>query len=122
MGSSDRQALIAAATSGDSRFFLGTDSAPHPLRDKEAAIGRAGVYTAAAALELYAEIFEEAGALSALEGFASVNGPRFYGLPVNQKTVSLVRRDWHYPETTPLPGGVVHRFRGGETLRWRVSV
>ena len=118
---SDRLALVTAATSGDSRFFLGTDSAPHPLRDKETAIGRAGVYTAAAALELYAEVFEDAGALAALEGFASLYGPRFYGMPVNEGTIRLVRRDWRFSPTTPVPGGAIHRFRGGETLRWQVA-
>jgi len=118
---SDRQALVAVATSGDRRFFLGTDSAPHPLRDKEAAVGRAGVYTAATALELYAEVFEGAGALEALEGFASCHGPRFYGLPVNEETVTLQRRDWVQAADTQIPGGSVHRFRGGETLRWQIS-
>jgi dihydroorotase len=112
-----RLALIAAATSGNSKFFLGTDSAPHIKHTKEAACGCAGIYTAHAALELYAEAFEHAGALDKLEAFASFHGPDFYGLPRNTEQVTLVR------EATMVsadhPSGVVP-LRAGETLAWRL--
>jgi dihydroorotase len=112
-----RQALIAAATSGNPRFFLGTDSAPHAKHAKETACGCAGIYTAHAALELYAEAFDHAGALDKLEAFASFYGPDFYGLPRNTEQVTLVR------ETTPVsvdhPAGIVP-LRAGETLAWRL--
>ncbi|MER2519366.1 MAG: dihydroorotase [Bdellovibrionales bacterium] len=95
-----RLALIEAATSGEAAFFLGTDSAPHPVKNKESSCGCAGVFTAATALELYAEAFDRAGALDRLEAFASLNGPRFYGLAVNEDTVTLVRADC--PEPVPV--------------------
>lgn len=91
---SHRQALVAAATSGNPKFFLGTDSAPHPRHDKESSCGCAGIYSAHAALELYAEVFEQAGALDKLEAFASFHGPDFYGLPRNQEQVTLVKQPW----------------------------
>ena len=113
-----RAALIEAATGGNPKFFLGTDSAPHPKGAKECACGCAGIYTAHAALELYAEAFDGAGALDRLEAFASVHGPDFYGLPRNTETVTLVR------EATPLaadhPAGVVP-LRAGENLAWRLA-
>ena len=96
-----RQALVEAATSGSDRFFLGTDSAPHPAVLKEHAQGCAGCYTALSAIELYAEAFDNAGALDKLEGFASFHGADFYGLPRNTGTLTLERRDWQLPETVP---------------------
>jgi dihydroorotase len=92
-----REALVEAATSGNPKFFLGTDSAPHPRKGKEAACGCAGIYTAHAAIELYAAAFEEAGALDKLEGFASHHGADFYGLPRNKGGITLVREEWTVP-------------------------
>lgn len=116
-----RVALVEAATSGDARFFLGTDSAPHPTTAKHSACGCAGIYTAHAAIELYAEAFEDAGALDRLEGFASCFGPDFYGLPRNTDTITLVREDWTVPATLDFGEGVLTPLRGGETVRWRVQ-
>ena len=115
-----RRALVAAATSGSDRFFLGTDSAPHPAHLKEHATGCAGCYTAHAALELYAEAFEDAGALHQLEGFASRHGPAFYGLPLNAGTVTLRRDSWTTPESFPFGAAELKPLRAGETLRWRL--
>ncbi len=115
-----RQALVRAATSGNPRFFLGTDSAPHPRRDKEAGCGCAGVYTAHAALELYAEAFEQAGALDRLEAFASVNGAAFYGLPRNEKRVTLRKESWTVPASYCADGAELVPLRAGETVRWRL--
>lgn len=114
-----RVALVEAATSGEGPFFLGTDTAPHTVTAKESACGCAGCFTAANAMELYAEAFDEAGALDKLEAFASLNGPRFYGLPVNEDKVVLERT----PSTTPdivltADGEAVLPFRSGETTRW----
>jgi len=114
-----RRALVEAATSGDPKFFLGTDSAPHASHLKEHASGCAGCYTAYSALEMYAEAFEDAGALDRLEGFASFHGADFYGLPRNRGTVTLRREDWALPETLPFGAASVKPLRGGETLRWR---
>ena len=116
-----REALVAAATSANPKFFLGTDSAPHPRRDKEAACGCAGVYTGHAALELYAVAFEEAGALDKLEGFASLFGPRFYGLPVNQATVTLAREEWTVPQRLAFGGEELVPLRAGEKLPWKLA-
>ncbi|MDI5891898.1 dihydroorotase [Halomonas rhizosphaerae] len=117
-----RQALLAAATSGSPRFFLGTDSAPHARGDKESACGCAGAYTAPAALELYATAFEQAGALERLEGFASHFGPDFYGLPRNTGTVTLVREPWQLPESLPYAEGqTIVPLAAGETLAWRLK-
>ena len=119
----DRQALLEAATSEDRRFFLGTDSAPHPCADKEAACGCAGLFTALSAMELYAQAFASAGALERLERFASLNGPLFYGLAPNEERLTLVCDDWQVPETVPVPGvdGMeIVPFRAGETLHWKV--
>src|SRR5690606_12924378 len=102
-----RQALLDAATSGDPRFFLGTDSAPHEQGKKHAACGCAGVYSAHAALPIYAQIFEDAGHLDKLEAFASLHGPDFYGLPRNQETLTLVRQPWQVPASYPLGRGTV---------------
>ncbi len=114
-----RQALVAAATSGSDRFFLGTDSAPHAAALKEASVCGAGCFTALSALELYAEAFEAAGALAQLEGFASHHGPAFYGLPRNLGTVTLARQAWALPETLAFGETVLKPLRGGETLAWR---
>ena len=114
-----RQALVAAATSGSDRFFLGTDSAPHAAALKEASVCGAGCFTALSALELYAEAFDAAGALDKLEGFASHHGPAFYGLPRNAGTVTLVRQAWQVPEGLPFGDAVLKPLRGGETLAWR---
>jgi len=116
-----RVALVDAATSGDPHFFLGTDSAPHAVRAKETGCGCAGIFNAATAIELYAEIFDAAGALSHLEAFASLNGPRFYGLPVNAESITLERSAAIVPASVPLPnGGEIRPFRAGETLGWRL--
>jgi dihydroorotase len=116
-----REALVEAATSGNPKFFLGTDSAPHERATKEVACGCAGIYTAHAALELYAIAFEEAGALDMLEGFASRFGAQFYGLPQNQGTVTLVREDWTVPETLPFGGGKLVPLRAGEVMPWKLK-
>jgi len=115
-----RVALLQAATSGSDKFFLGTDSAPHPAHLKEHASGCAGCYTAHAALELYAEAFDSVGALDKLEAFASFNGPAFYGLPRNTGTVTLNRETWTAPESYPFGESIVKPLRGGETLGWRL--
>lgn len=116
-----REALVEAATSGNPKFFLGTDSAPHALDTKETACGCAGIYTAHAALELYAIAFEEAGALEKLEGFASMHGPQFYGMPVNEDTVTLVRESWDVPERLAYGNGELVPLRAGERLPWRLA-
>ena len=115
-----RQALVAAATSGSDRFFLGTDSAPHAAALKQAAVCGAGCFTAASALELYAEAFDAAGALDKLEGFASWHGPAFYGLPINAGTLTLARQPWILPPSLPFGDAELRPLRGGETLGWRV--
>jgi dihydroorotase len=115
-----RQALVAAATSGSDRFFLGTDSAPHAAVLKEASVCGAGCFTALSALELYAEAFDAAGALDQFEGFASRHGPAFYGLPRNTGTVTLAREPWVLPESVPFGDAQLKPLRGGETLAWRL--
>jgi dihydroorotase len=115
-----RRALVEAATSGSAKFFLGTDSAPHAAQLKEHAVGCAGCYTAASALELYAEAFDAAGALHRLEGFASFHGADFYGLPRNQGTITLRRESWTLPATLPFGAAELKPLRGGETLAWRL--
>ena len=116
-----REALLAAAVSGNSKFFLGTDSAPHAQMTKEAACGCAGCYTAYAAMELYAEAFEQAGALDKLEAFASFNGPEWYGLPRNSDTITLVKQDWSVPANYPyLSNDRIVPLRAGETLSWKM--
>ncbi len=116
-----RQALVAAATSGSDRFFLGTDSAPHPAHLKEHAIGCAGCYTAHAAIEMYAEAFDSVGALDKLEAFASFHGPAFYGLPRNSGTVTLKRESWTTPESFRFGEADLKPLRGGEALPWRLQ-
>jgi len=115
-----RQALVAAATSGSPRFFLGTDSAPHAAHLKEQASGCAGCYTADTALELYAQAFEAAGALDRLEGFASFHGPAFYGLPRNGGTITLRRETWTVPDSYAFGEARLKPLRGGEALSWRL--
>ena len=114
-----RQALVAAATSGSSKFFLGTDSAPHARHTKETSCGCAGMYTANAAIELYAEAFEQAGALDKLEAFASFNGPAFYGLPRNADSVTLVKESWQVPATLAYGEEELVPLRAGEHVHWR---
>jgi dihydroorotase len=116
-----REALVEAATSGNPKFFLGTDSAPHARNTKEAACGCAGIYTAHAALELYAAAFEEAGALDKLEGFASVFGAQFYGLSLNDTKVSLVREEWRVPERLRFGKDELVPLRAGETIPWKLA-
>jgi dihydroorotase len=116
-----RRALVEAATSGDPRFFLGTDSAPHPRQVKESACCGAGCYSSPVALSVYAEVFESAGALDRLEAFASLNGARFYGLPVNEDTVTLVRESWQVPGEYAFGPDKVVPLRAGETMRWRLA-
>lgn len=116
-----RAAIVAAATSGDRKFFLGTDSAPHTVATKEAACGCAGCYSAHAAIELYAEAFEDAGALDRLEAFASFHGADFYGLPRNADTITLRRDAWEVPARYPFGEDGVVPLRAGERMRWRVA-
>jgi dihydroorotase len=115
-----RLALVQAATSGSPKFFLGTDSAPHAAHLKEHATGCAGCYTAHAAMELYAEAFDNAGALDKLEGFASFYGADFYGLPRNRSTITLQRETWMPPESFALGEAALKPLRAGEALHWRV--
>ncbi|MFN9505831.1 MAG: dihydroorotase [Rubrivivax sp.] len=116
-----RLALVEAATSGSPKFFLGTDSAPHATALKEQSVCGAGCFTAPAALELYAEAFEAAGALHLLEGFASHHGADFYGLPRNRSSVTLQREPWTVPEQLPFGDATIKPLRAGETLRWKLQ-
>src|SRR5574340_552324 len=116
-----RQALVAAAVSGNPKFFLGTDSAPHAVDAKETACGCAGIYSAHAAIELYAEAFEDAGALDRLEAFASFFGADFYGLPRNPGTITLKRESWEVPASLGLGTETLVPLRSGEAIRWRVA-
>ncbi|HEX3603974.1 MAG TPA: dihydroorotase [Steroidobacteraceae bacterium] len=116
----DRQALLGAATSGNPRFFLGTDSAPHENGAKESACGCAGMFTAHAAIELYAEAFDSAGKLDRLEGFAAHFGADFYGLPRHPETITLLKEPWIAPEKYPFGGGTLVPYRAGEPLGWRL--
>jgi dihydroorotase len=116
-----RLALRRAATSSNSRFFLGTDSAPHAIPTKETACGCAGIFTAPTALELYAEVFDDEDALDRFEAFASLNGPAFYRLPVNETRVTLRREPYEVPAQIGHGELAVVSFRAGETLRWRLA-
>jgi dihydroorotase len=116
-----RQALVAAATSGSNKFFLGTDSAPHAVHLKEHATGCAGCYTAHAAMELYAQAFDAAGALDKLEGFASFHGADFYGLPRNQGSITLQRESWVPPESFAFGDAALKPLAAGEALQWRLA-
>ncbi|QTD54669.1 dihydroorotase [Parasphingorhabdus cellanae] len=116
-----RLALRKAATSGSPKYFLGTDSAPHEIHAKESACGCAGIFNAPYALESYATVFEEEGALDKLEGFASIHGPQFYGLPLNEGTVTLQRSAVTVPETIEAGGATIVPFHAGQELRWQIA-
>lgn len=116
-----RRSLVAAATSGSPKFFLGTDSAPHARHTKEHACGCAGCYSAPVALELYAEAFDDAGALDRLEGFASLHGAAFYGLPPHDDTITLERATWTAPAVYAFGGDTIVPLRAGEAMRWRLA-
>lgn len=116
-----RLALVKAAVSGNPKFFLGTDSAPHAKHTKEAACGCAGMYTAHTAMELYAEAFEAANALDKLEGFASFYGADFYGLPRNAEKISLVKESWTVPTSLPFGDDALVPLRAGESVGWKVE-
>jgi dihydroorotase len=115
-----RLALLAAATDARGSFFLGTDSAPHPRDAKESACGCAGIYTSHAGIELYAEAFEQAGALDKLEAFASLNGPAYYGLEPNTSTITLERRSWQAPSILPFGEHELVPFRADEAVNWQL--
>lgn len=115
-----RQALVRAATSGSEKFFLGTDSAPHPKGLKEHACGCAGCYTALHAMELYADVFDQAKALGKLEAFASFHGPAFYGLPRNTESVTLKRETWTLPSELPLGDATIVPLNAGESIHWKL--
>ena len=117
---SHREKLVEAATSGNPKFFLGTDSAPHSRSVKETACGCAGIYTAHAAIELYAEVFEQAGALDMLEGFASFNGAAFYGLPRNEDSITLMKEKWDVPAQLEFAGDVLIPLRAGKSVTWKL--
>ncbi|HZP94021.1 MAG TPA: dihydroorotase [Burkholderiales bacterium] len=116
-----RQALLGAATGGNPKFFLGTDSAPHERRSKESDCGCAGVYTAHAAIELYAEAFEAVNALDRLEAFASLHGADFYGLPRNRDTITLEKRSWRVPARLPFGAGELVPLRAGASVAWSLA-
>ena len=115
-----RQALVDAATSGNPKFFLGTDSAPHPLRSKEKPPCCAGIYNAYAAIELYASVFDSMDSLATLENFASRNGARFYGLPLNTQTITMRREQWRIPDTISFADNMLVPFRAGESCQWKL--
>ena len=117
----DREALLRAATGGSPKFFLGTDSAPHERATKEHACGCAGMFTAHAAIELYAEAFESVGKLERLQGFASHFGADFYGLPRHRDTITLTKQSWVPPASYEFGGGSVVPYRAGETIAWRLG-
>jgi dihydroorotase len=117
----DRRSLLEAIASGDQRFFLGTDSAPHERRAKESACGCAGIFSAHAAIELYAEIFEAEGILPRLQGFAAEHGADFYRLPRNQDEITLLREPWSAPASYPFEGGQLVPLRAGEPIAWRLQ-
>lgn len=117
----DRAALVQAATSGNPKFFLGTDSAPHARHTKETACGCAGMFTAHAAIELYAEIFDTTGALDRLEAFASFHGPDFYRLPRNRRKITLTRKAWTVPASYPFDQTELIPYRAGESVRWSLT-
>jgi dihydroorotase len=118
---SHRQILVKAATSGNPKFFLGTDSAPHAKNAKESACGCAGMYTAHAAIEFYTEVFEQADALDKLEGFSSFFGADFYGLPRNNDTITLRKQEWTVPPTLAFADETLIPLRAGETVKWKLS-
>lgn len=115
-----QQALLEVIRSGHNKFFLGTDSAPHTKHNKESACGCAGIFSAHAAIEIYATIFEQQGVLDKLEAFASFNGPDFYGLPRNNKTITLIKEDWSIPDEYPLGSESLVPFLAGQTISWKL--
>jgi dihydroorotase len=115
-----REALVAAATSGNPKFFLGTDSAPHAQHTKESSCGCAGIYSAHAAIELYAEAFEQANALDKLEAFASFHGPNYYHLPRNSQTITLRKEAWQVPDSIPFGADRLIPLRAGEMVQWKL--
>lgn len=117
----DQKALIEAATSGNPKFFLGTDSAPHAISQKENACGCAGIYSSHAAIELYTEIFEEHGVLNQLESFASLNGANFYRLPINKESITLVKESWKVPEKLSFGKESLIPLAAGKMLRWKIN-
>ena len=117
-----RRAVVAAATSGEPKFFLGTDSAPHTREAKESACGCAGIYSAHNAMELYAEVFEKANCLDKLEGFASHYGAEFYGMPKNQGTITLEKKQWQIPDSLPFSKSKIIPFRAGESCHWKMKL
>ena len=116
----DQKTLLRAATSGNPKFFLGSDSAPHDREKKESACGCAGIFSAHAAIELYAEAFDREGAIEKLEGFASIFGPDFYGLPYNQEKITLEKSPWIVPDYYDLAGSKLTPFFAGTELSWRL--
>jgi dihydroorotase len=116
-----REALVDVATSGNKKFFLGTDSAPHSQRDKENSCGCAGIFSSPLAIELYARVFEENDALNKLEGFASFYGADFYGLPRNTGTITLEKTEWTVPESYPLGDGKIIPIHAGENESWKMK-
>lgn len=118
---SHRKALRRAATSGSARFFLGTDTAPHTVHAKESACGCAGIFNAPHAIESYAKVFSEENAMDKLEGFASLHGPKFYGLPVNEAKITLSRKPQNVPEKLTLSGAQIIPFHAGKTLEWSIT-
>ena len=116
-----QQALLAVIRSGNNKFFLGTDSAPHAKHKKESACGCAGIFSAHAAIEIYTTIFEQQNALDKLEAFASFNGPDFYGLPRNSKTITLIKEEWQIPDEYPLGADKLVPFLAGQTINWKLT-
>ncbi len=116
-----QKALLEVISSGNNKFFLGTDSAPHAKHAKESACGCAGIFSAHAAIEIYTTIFEQQNALDKLEAFASFNGPDFYGLPRNSKTITLVKQDWQIPDEYPLGDDKLVPFLAGQTIHWKLA-
>ena len=116
-----QKALLEVIRSGNTKFFLGTDSAPHAKHKKESACGCAGIFSAHAAIEIYATIFEQQGVLDKLEAFASFNGPDYYGLPRNSKTITLIKQDWQVPDEYPLGSETLVPFLAGQTLSWKLE-
>ena len=116
-----QKALLEVIRSGSTRFFLGTDSAPHAKHKKESACGCAGIFSAHAAIELYATIFEQQGVLDKLEAFASFNGPDYYGLPRNSRTITLTKQDWQVPDEYPMGSETLVPFLAGQTLSWKLE-
>lgn len=117
----DQQALIQAAISGNKKFFLGTDSAPHSIHSKQSSCCSAGIYSAHAAIELYATVFEQHNALNKLESFASIFGPEFYGLPINQQSITLHKQPWQVADTLSFGDETLQPLFAGETLQWQIQ-